>query len=329
MVVTTMLSGSFGKTASCESGASTMFPAGGGVVIAATVYEGEGPGAYGYGLAGSLPYAELGLHSETDSVRLHANRIGLAFGLGAPLAPRTQLTILAPNGRSVVAEKRDIGMGGAPIEGHLRAIDLWTSTRQALGLGSNWSGLVHVYPGPSGKLATETGLLSESFEAPAETTGACGEGSVEVSAINQRIVQIAEREVNYTHDAEGWYCTKFGPCEQWCALFVTWVWRQAGVKIPSEGFSGYLYTWASEHTHVYGPTAHPQPGWAVLFGTGPQSTETSLHVGIVARVDPDGTITIINGDFAGKVMRTGPCAPSNAQGGCEEPAPIYGYASPT
>jgi hypothetical protein len=27
----------------------------------------------------------------------------------------------------------------------------------------------------------------------------------------------------------GYFCNPYGPCEQWCALFATWAWRQAGV----------------------------------------------------------------------------------------------------
>lgn len=328
LVVVMMLGGNLNHPPSCQAGTPTTLPMAGGTVVAATVYEGSGAGAYGLGLEGHYPYAELGLHSEGDTDRSHANRIGMALGLGGPLAPLTPLEIHAPNGKFVVAEKRDIGMGGPPIDGHPRAIDLWTSTREKLGLSSNWSGLVRIAPGPSGQLSAETSALSENTEPLIGAAGSCSEGSAEVSSINQRIVQIAQHEVGYEHTSAGYYCTKFGRCVEWCALFVTWVWKQAGVNIPSNAFSGYVYTWASEHTHVYPPSARPQPGWAVLIGTGPQQG-ASLHVGIVEKVMPDGQITIINGDFAGKVMRTGPCAPSNAQGGCEEPDPIYGYASPT
>jgi surface antigen len=94
-------------------------------------------------------------------------------------------------------------------------------------------------------------------------------------------------------------------------------------------FSGAVYDWAKEPSHVYPSSARPQPGWAVLFGSGPESTATSLHVAIVESVLPDGQITIINGDFGGKVVRTGPCVPAEATGACEAPGPIYGYASPT
>jgi len=333
LVVVVMLGGRMGRTVSCEAGAPATLPMAGGAIVAATVYDDEGAGAYGLGLTGHYPYAELGLHSEGDTDRAHADRIGDALGLGHPLAPLTPLEIRAPNGRSVVAEKRDIGMGGPPIDGHQRAIDLWTTTREALGLSPDWSGLVRIAPGPKGELTAETSAISEAPEAVAETSGECSGGSVEVSGETEKIVEIAKREVGYEHTSAGWYCTKFGPCEEWCALFVTWVWKQAGVKIPSEPYSGTIYTWASEHTHAYPPTAHPQPGWAVEFGTGPRPGGESKHVAIVEKVLPNGEIVIINGDFNGKVVRTGPCLPANAKEsapeGCEAPGPIYGYASPT
>jgi hypothetical protein len=138
-------------------------------------------------------------------------------------------------------------------------------------------------------------------------------------------VGIAESQVGVVARGE---CQPYGPCEAWCSLFVTWVWRQAGVGVPSIGFSGGLYAWAAGHTSVYAADVTPQPGWAVFFGSGPASPATSLHVAIVESVLPDGEITLINGNFAGRVMRTGPCAPAAAREGCGAPAAIYAYASP-
>jgi hypothetical protein len=63
-----------------------------------------------------------------------------------------------------------------------------------------------------------------------------GARSADATAIRQRIVSLAEQQIGY-HD-HGYYCTKFGPCETWCSLFVTWVWRNAGVPVPSLAFTG-------------------------------------------------------------------------------------------
>jgi hypothetical protein len=314
--------GAMGAGTGCADTQTYALPSGAGVIVAATVYSGEGPGAYGAGLAGHYAFAELGLHSESDSDRAHADRIGVALGLGGPLAPFTQLEITAPTGRTVLAEKRDIGMGGPPIEGHQRAIDLWTSTREALGLPADWSGLVRVTLPRSGALAAE---------APAGGAG-CAAGAVPAGESARRIVAIARSQLGVGEQPPGSNCTVYGPCEPWCALFATWVWRHAGIAIPSLGFSGSIYDWAVSHAHVYPPQVRPQPGWAALFGTGPADPGTSLHVAIVESVLRDGAITLINGNFANVVMRTGPCEPASAAlgapQGCDEPGPIYAYAAP-
>ena len=130
----------------------------------------------------------------------------------------------------------------------------------------------------------------------------------------------------------GYYCNPYGPCEEWCSLFATWAWEQAGVPISRDAFTGDLYTWAAQHTAVLPPWARPSPGDAVLYGTGPQNADTSLHVGIVVRVWPDGAIVTVDGDAgpgppgSHSVTIDGPFLPweSTAYNGM----PIYGYAVP-
>ena len=309
--------------AACTAGQETTLPVGSGTVVAATVYDDQGAGAFGLGLAGHYGFAELGLRSAADANPADANAIGTALGLGRALAPLTALRIAGPDGRSVIAEKRDIGAGGPPIDGHPRAIDLWTTTREALGLGPNWSGLVRVGPGRDGVVTAQASV--DANGPPVAGGGECSGGGVEAGAAAGSIVSIAESQVGV--QARG-TCQPYGPCEEWCSLFATWVWQRAGVRVPSIGFSGAFYEWAAGHTGVYPADAPPQPGWAVFFGSGPQTASSSVHVAIVESVLPDGEITIINGNFAGRVMRTGPCAPAAAQAGCGAPGPIYGYATP-
>ena len=79
-------------------------------------------GYHGDNLTGRMAYAELGM--------------GTALG-GLPYGHRLTITY---GGRSVVAEKLDIGLGGPGCGGHSRAIDLWWETAQALG----FSGLAPV-----------------------------------------------------------------------------------------------------------------------------------------------------------------------------------------
>jgi hypothetical protein len=332
LTIMAMVGGFLVADAGCESGAGLALPLGSGVIVAATVYSGSGPGAYGAGLAGHDAFAELGLWSEADADRGHANRVGVALGLGRALAPYTRLEIRAPDGRTVIAEKRDVGMGGPAIDGHPRAIDLWTATRQALGLPPDWSGLVRVKAPDSAVLTSEAAMSAEGAGAEAGPAGECGLAAVPASEAGQRIVEIARSQLGVREHPPGSNCTLYGPCEPWCALFATWVWRRAGIGIPSLAFSGTLYQWSAQHTRAYGATIRPQPGWAALFGSGPSDPASSLHVAIVESVFPNGEITLINGNFADSVMRSGPCEPARAQfagpGGCEEPGPIYGYAAP-
>jgi len=56
-------------------------------------------------------------------------RMGTALG-GLPHGAKVQITY---GGRSVIAEKLDIGLGGPGCGGHSREIDLWYQTAQALG----------------------------------------------------------------------------------------------------------------------------------------------------------------------------------------------------
>jgi len=94
----------------------------------------------------------------------------------------------------------------------------------------------------------------------------------------------------------GYFCNPYGPCEEWCALFATWAWRAGGIPVPSYAFVGDMYYWARAHGAVLPSTALPDPGDAVLYGTGPQNVATSVHVGIVTQVWPDGAIDTVDGD---------------------------------
>jgi cell wall-associated NlpC family hydrolase len=145
---------------------------------------------------------------------------------------------------------------------------------------------------------------------------------------SSRIVRIAESQLGQGEHPAGSNCTIYGPCEEWCSLFASWVWKRAGVPLPGTtanyGYSGSLYTWAQEHAHhVLSPTAKPAPGDTVFFGTGP--TE-SVHVAIVQHVYSDGRITTIDGnDDHNEVGIAGPFLPSEATVKGQH---IYGYAPP-
>ncbi|MGA8725167.1 MAG: CHAP domain-containing protein, partial [Acidimicrobiales bacterium] len=145
------------------------------------------------------------------------------------------------------------------------------------------------------------------------------------------IVSVANSQVA-SDPVRGYFCNPYGPCEEWCSLFATWVWEQAGVPIPSYPFTGNIYDWAAANTGVLPSWATPSPGDAVLYGTGPGSTATSLHVGIVVQTWPDGAIVTVEGDAGPApvgslaVIINGPYLPSHSA--IYNGMPIYAYAVP-
>jgi hypothetical protein len=159
-------------------------------------------------------------------------------------------------------------------------------------------------------------------------TSASAEGTFPASST---IVSTAASQIAPDPDT-GYYCNPYGPCEEWCALFATWVWQQAGIPIASYGFVGDIYDWAAGIGAALPPTATPDIGDGVLYGTGPQNVNTSLHVAIVAQVWPDGALVTIDGDSGPgrdgwlSVTINGPFLPvdSNSYNGM----PIYAYVQP-
>jgi hypothetical protein len=139
-----------------------------------------------------------------------------------------------------------------------------------------------------------------------------------------RIVGIAASQLGPSPDG-GHYCNPYGPCEQWCSLFATWVWERAGV-------AGDVYRWAARHTRVVTVRDKPVPGDLVLYGTGPQNAWTSPHMGVVAQVWPDGEIDTVEGDAGPgpggwtSVLVNGPFLPSQSY--FANGVPIYAYAVP-
>jgi cell wall-associated NlpC family hydrolase len=144
---------------------------------------------------------------------------------------------------------------------------------------------------PAAASPAHNGLLSTAATAAAATPAVPPGPAVSRS----NIVRIARSQVGYHEGLQN--CNKYGPCEEWCSLFATWVWRRAGVPIPKYAFTGAVYKWGQRHHLAYGRAAlgRAQAGDVLLFGTGPSSPSTSTHIGIVVRV-AGGRVTLIEGN---------------------------------
>jgi hypothetical protein len=89
------------------------------------------------------------------------------------------------------------------------------------------------------------------------------------------------------------------PGAPWCAYFVSWAARQAGTPLgdAGEGFGAVsqIHDWAERTGRLLPPGAQPAPGDIILFG--------SRHVGIVERVNPDGSLQTVEGNSSSAVSR--------------------------
>ncbi|GAB3463976.1 CHAP domain-containing protein [Actinophytocola sediminis] len=117
-----------------------------------------------------------------------------------------------------------------------------------------------------------------------------------------RIRDIARGQLGYREGPGN--RNKYGPAGPWCSNFATWVWRKSGVDIGILPFTGDVYQWGREHGLAYGERSLDQarPGDVLLFGTGPQSTTTSTHIGIVESVRGN-EVTLLEGNSADQVRR--------------------------
>src|SRR5437868_1866808 len=138
----------FGQASECAApaagspaGAIVLGPPGTGQLVGATEYGGPGdPSSGTVGASGAnllqFPdsYAELG----GDTFQTATAMGGLPY--------MTPLRITWSN-RSAIAYKRDFGLGGGPVDGLPRAIDLWWELTERLGIpyeNGLWSGPVRI-----------------------------------------------------------------------------------------------------------------------------------------------------------------------------------------
>lgn len=89
------------------------------------------------------------------------------------------------------------------------------------------------------------------------------------------------------------------PGEPWCAYFASWAAQQAGTPLGATGQGlgsvAEITSWAQGTGRYLPAGSTPQPGDLILFGTD--------HVGVVESVNPDGSLTTIEGNYDSTVSR--------------------------
>jgi hypothetical protein len=90
--------------------------------------------------------------------------------------------------------------------------------------------------------------------------------------------------------------------ETWCSDFNKWVWEQAGVTVDMNTLNAgavSFYDWAVDQGQTPQiDTGTPQVGDSVVFFSPGNFPDFADHVGIVTSVSSNGTIDMVNGDFA-------------------------------
>jgi len=147
--------------------------------------------------------------------------------------------------------------------------------------------------------------------------GAAG-GCAALGPLRAQIVRIAQSQLGVGERPPGSNCTPYGPCDQWCAMFTTWVWDRAGVhavRTVANYFVPTLRAWAQRHgLWRNGAHNHPQPGDMAVFPG---------HVSLVERVLSGGQIVTINANGVDdRVARRGPSDPAGMP-----PGGVLGYIS--
>ncbi|WP_431681377.1 CHAP domain-containing protein [Kitasatospora sp. KL5] len=101
-----------------------------------------------------------------------------------------------------------------------------------------------------------------------------------------------------------------GVPEYWCADFAIWAWRNSGLSVAGLDASAVSFrTYGQNHGTLHTAASYvPQPGDAVIYGTGSGSGTVIHHVAIVTSVGADGSVVTANGDWNGDPNAVGEVA---------------------
>jgi hypothetical protein len=150
--------------------------------------------------------------------------------------------------------------------------------------------------------ASLMGSQAAATATPLATTGGTSAGQAMVNIARQE-VGVAEqppgsndspRIAQYRQATAG---SGVGP---WCAYFVSWAARNAGVPLGEQG-QGFgsveqVWDWAQRSGKaIPAGTQPPQTGDLIVWG--------GRHIGMVESVDPDGTIHTIEGNSSDRVSQ--------------------------
>ena len=177
-----------------------------------------------------------------------------------------------------------------------------------------------VQPAPAGSANSFAGMLQSAIgtggagaPSPTAPIAGGGRGSAIIAAAAGEVGQAesppgsndSPRIAQYRQATAG--APGPGP---WCAYFVSWACRQAGVPLGDhgEGFGSVdaLYAWAQRtgRAQPAGSSYTPKPGDLIVFNE---------HIGVVESVLPRGQIQTIEGNSSDQVSRR-THAPSDAVG---------------
>lgn len=130
-----------------------------------------------------------------------------------------------------------------------------------------------------------------------------------------KVLFLATSTLGYKESPAGSNRNKFGAWysvngQPWCACWVSWVFYHAGLPLPATTPKGFCYcpygvNWFKKQNRFY---QNPQVGDVIFFDF--QKDGISDHVGIVEKVNSDGTVTTIEGNTSST------SAGSQSNGGC-------------
>jgi len=132
--------------------------------------------------------------------------------------------------------------------------------------------------------------------------GGTGAGAAMVNAVRNEVGQAEQPPGSNDSPRIAQYrqATVGSGVAPWCAYFVSWAAREAGVPIGAQG-EGHgsvdaLYSWAQQAGKAIpaGPGVTPQPGDLIVWDE---------HIGIVESVGADGSLQTIEGNSSDQVAR--------------------------